>query len=148
MFTVRKGLHPIVLCGDCGAIVRCENCNSPVILYNQGEKRFLSCNLCNKKREVDKKCRVCNSWRLDAFGIGIDLIEKKIKEEYKDIPLFKIDSDSVKTHKKALQIIESFNKSDFGVLLSTEMGLNYIKKDIENSVVISMDSLFLFQIFI
>lgn len=54
MFTVRKGLHPIVLCGDCGAIVRCENCNSPVILYNQGEKRFLSCNLCNKKREVDK----------------------------------------------------------------------------------------------
>ncbi len=142
LFTVRKGLHPIVLCGDCGAIVRCENCNSPVILYNQGEKRFLSCNLCNKKREVDKKCRVCNSWRLDAFGIGIDLIEKKIKEEYKDIPLFKIDSDSVKTHKKALQIIESFNKSDFGVLLSTEMGLNYIKKDIENSVVISMDSLF------
>ena len=77
---------------------------------------------------MDKKCRVCNSWRLDAFGIGIDLIEKKIKEEYKDIPLFKIDSDSVKNTQKALQIIESFNKSDFGVLLSTEMGLNYIKK--------------------
>ncbi|TSD03066.1 MAG: Uncharacterized protein Athens071416_326 [Parcubacteria group bacterium Athens0714_16] len=142
LFTVRKGLHPIVLCSDCGAIVRCENCNSPVILYSQGEKRFLSCNLCNKKREVDKKCRTCNSWRLDAFGIGIDLIEKKIKEEYKNIPIFKIDSDSVKTHKKALLVVKSFNESEYGILLSTEMGLNYIKKDIENSVIISMDSLF------
>jgi len=142
LFTIRKGLYPVVFCRDCGELVRCENCKHPVILYEQNNKRFLSCNMCNEKRDVDKKCRFCNSWKLDTLGVGIDLVEKKIKENYKDIPLFKIESESVKTHKKALQIIDSFNKSDFGILLSTEMGLNYIKIPVQNSAIVSMDSLF------
>ncbi|MFA5838843.1 MAG: hypothetical protein WC849_02805 [Candidatus Paceibacterota bacterium] len=142
LFTIRKGLSPVIVCTDCGALVKCENCKHPVILYEQQNKRQFICNFCGKKREVDKKCKVCDSWRLNSLGIGIDMIEKKIKEEYKNIPLFKIDGLSVKTHKEALRVIESFNKSDFGIFLSTEMGLNYLRDMVENSAIVSIDSLF------
>lgn len=142
LFTVRKGLSPIIVCTDCGSLVKCENCNHPVILYEQQNKRQFICNFCGKKRDADKKCKNCDSWRLNSLGIGIDMIEKKIREEYKNIPLFKMDGLSVKTHKEALKIIELFNKSNFGIFLSTEMGLNYLRDGVENSAIVSIDSLF------
>ena len=142
LFTLRRGLSPIVVCADCGASVKCNNCEYPVILYEEKNKRQLKCNLCGKKREVDKKCAICNSWKLNLLGVGIDLVEKKIREKYKDIPLFKIDSGSVKTPKEVSRIMKSFNDSDFGILLSTEMGLNYIKNEVQYSAIISLDSLF------
>ena len=142
LFTLRKGLSPIVICVDCGTLVKCNNCEHPVVLYEKKNKRYLKCNLCGKERDVDKKCIICNSWKLNSLGVGIDLVEKEIKKKYKNIPVFKIDSSSVKTPKEASQIIKSFNDSNFGILLSTEMGLNYIKSEIQYSAIISLDSLF------
>jgi primosomal protein N' len=31
----RKGLSPLVVCSDCGTIVKCEECESPVVLYGK-----------------------------------------------------------------------------------------------------------------
>jgi primosomal protein N' len=56
--------------------------------------------------------------------------------------MFKIDGDSVKTHKKGVEITENFFSSPGSILLGTEMVIPYIYKDIDNSAVVGIDSLF------
>ena len=43
LLAARKGLSPITACGDCGTIIRCEECDTPLVVHKQGEGRVFSC---------------------------------------------------------------------------------------------------------
>lgn len=142
----RRGLSPSTICGDCQTIVLCNNCSLPVVLHkktdNGKDKSFFMCHRCGERRSAEEYCKHCNSWKLTTIGIGIDTVEEKILELFPDIKLFKIDSDTVKTDEKARALIQKFKNEPGSVLLGTEMMLQYIHEKIENSAIISLDSLF------
>ncbi len=75
------------------------------------------------------------------MGEGIEKIEAIIKKQFTDISLFRIDSDSIKTPKKAKDIIDKFIATTSGILLGTDMALAYLDQSIENCAVVSIDSL-------
>lgn len=35
---VRRGVAPMTVCGDCGTVVECRNCNAPLILHRKSKK--------------------------------------------------------------------------------------------------------------
>lgn len=142
VFTARRGLFPSTVCADCGDLVRCKNCGAPTILHKASTENFFLCHRCGEHRSAMEKCQNCQSWRLSTFGIGIENIEEELKKQFPDIKIFKIDSDSVSTHKKAEDIIQKFYASPGSILLGTEMTLLYINEKIANSAVISIDSFF------
>ncbi|MCR4334143.1 MAG: primosomal protein N' [Patescibacteria group bacterium] len=146
IFAVRRGIAPSALCADCQNIVMCDNCDSPVILHssktNNDAENYFSCHHCGKKRSADEVCKVCGSWKLATIGIGIELVEEKIKQRFPDIKIFRIDSDSIKTEKQLTKTIQSFYNSPGSILVGTEMALSYLNEKIENSAIISIDSLF------
>ncbi len=137
IYSTRRGTSPITLCEDCQNIVICNKCNSPVVLH----KNFFMCHRCGERRSAEEYCAKCSSWKLKALGIGIDLVFEKIKEIYPDMPLFKIDSDTIKSDKGVKEIIDKWNESKTGVLLGTEMVIQYIDKKVQYSSVIGIDSL-------
>lgn len=137
IYSTRRGTSPITLCEDCQNIVICNKCNSPVVLH----KNFFMCHRCGERRGAEEYCAKCSSWKLKALGIGIDLVFEKIKEIYPDMPLFKIDSDTIKSDKGVKEIIDKWNESKTGVLLGTEMVIQYIDKKVQYSSVIGIDSL-------
>jgi primosomal protein N' (replication factor Y) len=137
IYSTRRGTSPITLCEDCQNIVICNKCNSPVVLH----KNFFMCHRCGERRSAEEYCAKCGSWKLKAFGIGIDLVYEKIKEIFPDIPLFKIDSDTTKNDKDIKEIINKWNESKMGVLLGTEMVIQYIDSKVQYSSVIGIDSL-------
>ena len=141
LLTARKGLHPLTMCDDCKNIIKCDKCKRPLVLYEKAGRRIFVCGLCGKETDAMIKCSNCSSWKLSAIGIGIDLVEKELRKKFPEIPVFKMDSDTTNTRKKAFQTMDLFLKSKTGILLSTEMGLNYIK-DADNGAIISIDSLF------
>ncbi len=142
IFVARRGLFPSTICGDCGNLVKCNSCGSPTVLHKASSENFFLCHRCGEHRSAMEKCSNCQSWRLSTFGIGIESVEKELVEKYPDIKIFKIDSDSASTHKKALDTVAKFYASPGSILLGTEMALLYLKDIIANTAVVSIDSFF------
>lgn len=142
VFVARKGLFPTTVCADCGTLVVCQTCGSPTVLHKGKTENFFLCHRCGEHRSALEKCTNCQSWRLSAFGIGIESVEEELQTRFPQIKIFKIDSDSVSTHKKALETAEKFYASPGSILLGTEMALLYLKDTVANSAIVSIDSFF------
>jgi primosomal protein N' (replication factor Y) len=142
IFVARRGLFPSTVCADCGNLVKCHTCGAPTVLHKASTENFFLCHRCGEHRSAMEKCDKCQSWRLGAFGIGIEGVEDELKKRFPDIKIFKIDSDSASTHKKALDIVAKFYTSPGSVLLGTEMALLYLKEMVANTAVVSIDSFF------
>lgn len=142
LYVTRRGLSPLTVCGDCGTVVTCTNCSAPIILHGTGEKRFFLCHRCGEKRTAEERCKVCNSWKLVTLGIGSELVESKIKELFPDAPLIRIDKEATPTLPRGIKAISTFYSAPNSILIGTEMALLYLDKKIENTAVVSIDSLF------
>jgi len=141
IYTLRRGLYPITLCNDCGTTVKCEKCDSPAVLHKANSGNFFLCHKCGRGREAEDRCKFCGGWKLNTLGIGSSLIEDDIKRYFKGVKIFRLDSDSAKTKKKAEEIINNFHKNKKAVLIGTKKAVNYLK-DVDLSVIASIDSFF------
>lgn len=143
IYTTRKGLSPNIFCADCGKNVVCGNCKAPVSLHenkNNKEDNFFICPRCRSKRSAMERCQKCDSWKLLSFGFGIESVLNEIKN-ITDSIVFTMDKDTVKTHKKALQISSDFYKTTGSIMLGTSMAIGYLNKPVDSSIVTSFDGL-------
>ena len=107
-----------------------------------GDKNFLMCHRCGERRSAEEYCKHCQSWKLGVVGIGIDLINEKLKDKFPTTQVFRLDSDSVDTDKKARATAAAFKAAPGSILLGTEMALSYLDDPVEHTVIVSLDSLF------
>lgn len=142
VYCARRGLSPQVVCNDCGTTVTCNRCSSPVVLHENGENNFFLCHTCGEKRSAKEVCKNCTSWNLVKLGIGIETVEKELRKNLPDVNIFRIDTDTVKNHKKAKSIATEFYKTPCSILIGTEMAILYLDEQIESTVVATIDSLF------
>jgi len=147
IFSARKGLAPTTVCGDCGKIVTCQTCGSVLVLHSGGgssseRENFFLCHKCGEKRSSLMKCENCSSWKLEGLGIGIERVEAEVKKRFPSVPVFRIDKETTKTTKRVLETVEKFSITPGSILLGTEMSLLFLDRNIENTAVASLDSLF------
>lgn len=149
LLSARKGLAPITSCGDCGALIRCPECDTPLVVHKKetpaGGTQIFVCHGCGYMRvpenNVNETCPVCHGWRLQALGIGTDLIDKELAELFPEAQRFVLDGDKAKTRTQAKKIIAQFEKSPGGILIATPMAIPLLGR-VDNTAVISIDSLF------
>ncbi|HMO78786.1 MAG TPA: primosomal protein N' [Candidatus Paceibacterota bacterium] len=142
----RRGVSPIIICNDCGTIVKCEHCSSAMVLHGKDikeEGNHLKCHNCGSQRETDFICKNCGGWRLVTLGVGTEKIAEYIKNLFPDSETFILDKDHAPNPNKAKSIVQNFYDSPNGILIGTEMSLLYLHQQIENVGIISIDSLFL-----
>ena len=146
IFAARKGLSSTTICRDCGEQVKCNNCSAPMILYKihspAGEGGAFKCHQCGETRDAAEVCQNCRSWKLAAFGSGIDKVAEEIRKNIPDINLFEIHKDVTETNSKALEVSTNFYANRGAVLLGTEMAFSYMYKKVGSSAIASFDSLF------
>ena len=150
IFAARKGLSSVTVCRDCGEQVKCFNCSSPMILYktktspDQSTQNgaVFKCHQCGETRDAAEVCQNCHSWKLAAFGSGIDRVAEELRKSVPNINLFELHKDIVETNAKALNVIKNFYENKGSILLGTEMALSYIYKKVGSSAICSFDSLF------
>lgn len=152
LISARKGLSPITVCGDCGTLVRCPECETPLVIHKkepsgQGEPnmRIFSCHACGFMRIPEdgahESCVNCGGWRLEALGIGIGRIEEEVIALFPHTPRLVFDGDHVKTRTQARKLIERFEKTRGSILIATPMVIPYLSST-EHAAIISIDSLF------
>lgn len=140
----RRGLSPITVCSDCGTIHTCSRCSSPVVLHKSPENRknIFICHKCSTVTSAETRCKHCESWRLTPLGIGIEGVYEELKSSFPELKVFRIDKDTIKNQKKAIEIREQFYGSPGSILLGTGMALHYLNKNIEATAIVGIDSLF------
>lgn len=144
-FAARRGLAPNIVCGDCGTIVKCHECEAPVVLHGKNpteQGNYFKCHVCSAERHAGETCKNCGSWKLNTLGIGVETIEKELKENYPNNKVFTLDSDSAKTPKQAREIVDQFYANPGSILVGTEMAVLYLREPVENAAVITIDALF------
>lgn len=150
LLCARKGLAPVTTCGDCGTLVKCPECDAPLVIHkkessaNQTTQVFI-CHGCGFTRipenNVNETCPNCGGWKLQGVGIGIDRISDEVLKLSPTTQLFILDGDRAKTRSQAKKIIEQFQKSTGGILVATPMAIPLLDT-IDNTAIVSVDSLF------
>ncbi len=145
LFINRRGHSLTTICGDCGAIITCNKCETPLVLHRHptqaAERRFI-CHKCFSAVNVAKSCPSCKSWNLRSFGVGIQKTEEEIRRLFPEVNLFKLDSDTIKTKKQGDEIMEKWQKASKAILLATELLFSFLNQNVENVAVVSVDNLF------
>lgn len=141
IFTARRGLAPITVCGDCGNVVLSNVSNTPAVLYRGLGGNMFVCHVTGSVRSAHERCKVCASWRLQSLGIGVQRVEDEIQKLVPDKKIFVLDSTIAKTHGQAEIIAKKFYSTEKSILIGTEMALPYLTSPIPNVAVASVDSL-------
>jgi len=148
LFVSRRGLFPITLCSDCGTVVLCRNCATPLVLHKRTpskqarvEKRVFLCHKCGEKNNVKDRCQNCDSWRLTSLGVGAAHVEEKLQKTFPKTKIIRVDKDSASTGKNAKALLKEFLDTPGSILIGTEMALNLLHKKIAVTVALSVDSL-------
>ena len=113
----RKGSYRLTRCVDCGEILKCAHCDSPLI-YSRSAGKYL-CRHCTYTASGDTVCPKCKkpSWR--SVGIGVEQVQTELKKLF---PQASINSfSSVFSRNKAAKP----TLPDFDILISTQAVLRF-----------------------
>lgn len=144
LLAARRGLAPVVACGDCGHIFRCPDSGTPYALVrttkNGEEERWFLASTSGARVRAADTCPACGSWRLRERGIGIQHIHDELSALLPDIPVTLFDHTTATTHTKAQRAIAEFYDQKGAILLATPMVLPYVRAPIDHTVVVSYDA--------
>ncbi len=139
LFALRKGLATQVVCHDCRQVLK--DGDAPLTLHQKGEERILKNAYTQKTLDTKVRCANCGSWNFDSLGIGTDTVVEEIKKYFPKRKIFQIDKDATSSDKKAKEEIGKFYKQENAVLVGTEMAIPHLTNFVDNSAIVSMDSL-------
>jgi primosomal protein N' len=141
LFGARKGLSPTTVCGDCGSVLPCKNCGSPVVLHQDkaGGATYI-CHACRARRPAETTCDFCGSWKLNAIGVGTDLIKEEVRRLFPEARTLILDKEHASTDAKVRKVISDF-KEGGDVLVGTELAFLHLKK-VPYIGLVSADALF------
>ncbi|MCD7781030.1 MAG: primosomal protein N' [Candidatus Gastranaerophilales bacterium] len=122
----RRGFYTSVQCKTCGEVIKCANCDIPMV-YHASEK-MLKCHWCNTSIKLPELCPKCGSPELQMSGTGIQRIEAVSKKLFPDASIERIDSDVLTSKTKYIDILDRFQKGEIDILLGTQI----IAKGLDN----------------
>lgn len=143
LYAARRGIAPVVACGDCGHIFRCPDSGAPYSLMKttrQGEEyRWFVSPISGKRVRAMDVCPNCGSWRLRERGIGIQQIYDELKRHV-TAPVVLFDHTTASTHKKAQALMSTFYDTKGAILVGTAMALPYLEHPVEHAAIVSLDA--------
>ena len=144
IYAPRRGLAPIVTCGDCGHIFVCKDSGAPYTLMKtmEGgeEKRWFVAKTTGRRIPAADVCPVCSSWKLREQGIGIQKVYDTVRSLFSQYPAILFDSETAKTSKKAELLMKSFYKEKGAILVGTSMVFPYLTEPVNTSIISSLEA--------
>jgi len=115
----RRGAASFVLCRDCGASLRCPDCELPYVYHSAGE--LLRCHHCGRRASVASRCPTCGSHRIRYFGAGTQRVEAEVRAQVPHLRVARLDSDALATRRSFEAIYDAFRRGEVDVLVGTQL---------------------------
>jgi primosomal protein N' (replication factor Y) len=135
LFLNRRGAAAFVMCRDCGHVVACPNCSSPLVVhYEEGlgggspapnpqpsTPHLLVCHSCNHRELVPAHCPECWSPRVKSFGVGTQRVVEEVAALFPEARALRWDRDSVGRKGDHTRMLDRFLAHEADVLVGTQM---------------------------
>lgn len=125
LFLNRRGSSTLITCGECGYIYQCPNCSVSLIYHSAGKR--LMCHYCGHSARVDEECPECGG-TLNYIGAGTQKIEEQLLETFPEIPVLRMDADTVSSAGSHEALLGRFQERQIPIMVGTQMvtkGLNF-----------------------
>ena len=128
LFQNRRGYAPFLICGTCGFIPRCENCDVTLTLHKYSNK--LHCHYCGNTYTKLTACPACGSVNWLEKNFGTEKIEEELTEDFPNNRIARMDVDAVRGKNAHDTLIKLFEQHRIDILAGTQMvvkGLDFEK---------------------
>ena len=115
----RRGYSNFLLCGDCGYVPSCPNCDIS-FTYHKKTNRLL-CHYCNTESIPPAQCPRCGNNRFLFPGYGTQRIESQVSELFPDAEIRRLDMDMVQKRGYLPTVMRQFGEGEIDILLGTQM---------------------------
>ncbi len=119
LFQNRRGYSPYQLCGTCGWIPHCKNCD--VTLTFHKAKNKLQCHYCGTVYPVVITCAACGNHNFVQKNFGTEKMEEVLVETFPAVKVARMDYDSVRGKNDHDALIKLFEQQRINILAGTQM---------------------------
>jgi len=138
LFMNRRGAATFVMCRDCGEVLKCKRCDSPLTYHEplgspieneqasgSGQSHRIAptliCHTCNHHEPQPKQCAQCGSGRIRYFGAGTQKIESELAAMFPKARALRWDRDTTTSKGAHEVILQKFSDHQADVLIGTQM---------------------------
>lgn len=128
LFLNRRGYTSLSSCGNCGAVMKCPNCD--ISLTYHKTSNMLRCHYCGYATKKVTICPKCHSTNMKDFGLGTQKLEEELHHLFKNARIVRMDMDTTSKKGAHQKIIEDFGNGLYDILVGTQMiakGLDFKK---------------------
>jgi primosomal protein N' (replication factor Y) len=120
LFLNRRGTATYVFCRDCGHVLKCPRCDTPLTYHvSSGEK--LLCHRCGYQRQMPKRCPECNGVNIRAYGLGSEKVEAEVQSLFPNARTLRWDWETTRQKESHEIILSHFAAGRADVLIGTQM---------------------------
>ncbi|MDX1518075.1 MAG: primosomal protein N', partial [Woeseiaceae bacterium] len=118
LFLNRRGFAPTLICGACGHVAECRQCDSRMTVHARDNR--LRCHHCGDSRTLDDACRECGS-AVRPLGAGTERLEDALAERFPRRTIVRIDSDSTQRRGSIDAALSAATGGAAEILVGTQM---------------------------
>ena len=119
LFLNRRGSATYVFCRDCGFVIRCPNCEIPLIFHSQEDR--LICHTCNYQRKMPAVCPECGGRHIRQYGTGTEKVEEELIKLFPGVSTLRWDYETTRQKGAHDLILSHFSHHQADVLIGTQM---------------------------
>jgi primosomal protein N' (replication factor Y) len=120
LFLNRRGTATYIFCRDCGYVLRCPNCDTPLTLHVEERERLL-CHQCGYERQKPKTCPQCGGRQIREFGLGSEKVEAEVSTLFPKARTLRWDWETTRQKDAHEVILTHFANHQADVLIGTQM---------------------------
>src|SRR5881628_1485612 len=128
LYLNRRGFATVVLCRDCGYVVKCPACEIPYAYHvaaGQGGARpagFLVCHRCGRRETAAPTvCPECGGVRIKQLGVGTQRVEEEVRAVVPRAAVIRLDRDALRAKGAHIAAYERMRSGDAQVIVGTQM---------------------------
>jgi primosomal protein N' (replication factor Y) len=139
LFLNRRGAASFIMCRDCGHVIACPNCATPLVVHYDEDRRpanatdsaqssvidpqssLLVCHSCNHREMPPTNCPECWSPRIKSFGVGTQRVVEEVELMFPEARALRWDRDSVTRKGDHERMLDRFLRHEADVLVGTQM---------------------------
>lgn len=119
LFLNRRGFAPVLFCTECGWMAGCKRCDARMVCHRS--PREMRCHHCDTRMAMPVKCEACHSNAIEQVGLGTQRIEEILQTEFANVPVIRVDRDTVNSKDALHELLEKINSEQPAILLGTQM---------------------------
>ena len=130
VFLNRRGYAPVISCGACGWLSRCEHCDAYRVLHRLGsasEARIapsryrLVCHHCGAESPAPRACPACGNQDLAALGRGTQRLEEGLAGLFPEARIGRLDRDVASRRGATERFLAAAHAGEVDLLIGTQM---------------------------